>query len=54
MKILKIWIETGYAGCGYEDEIEVEDDITEEECEIEAKTYLFNNIEYGYELKEQQ
>ena len=50
MAILKLWIETGYAGVGYEDEIEVPNDFTEEQCEKEAQIYLHNNIEYGYEL----
>jgi hypothetical protein len=52
MKKLKLWINTGFCGGNYEDEIEVEDDITEEECEIEARTFLNNNIEWGYELEE--
>jgi hypothetical protein len=53
MKILKLWIETGYAGCSFEDEIEVPDDYTDEQCEVEAKIFLFNHVEYGYELIEE-
>ena len=52
MKRLRLWIETGYVGGSYEDVIEVPDDYTEEQCEQEAKAYLFNNIEFGYEVEE--
>ena len=50
MAILKLWIDTGYCGANYEDEIEVPDDYTEEQCEEEARNYVNNHIEYGYEL----
>ena len=33
----------------YEDIFEFEDDITDEEIEDEARTFLFNSIEYGWE-----
>lgn len=49
---LKLWINTGYSGCDYEDEIDVSDDYTEEQCEEEAKIFLFNHIEYGWEKTE--
>lgn len=48
---LKMWIDTGFVGCKYEDELEVPDDITEDECEEEAKVFLHNNILYGWELE---
>ena len=50
MKTLKMWITTGYAGVGYEEEIEVPDDYTSRQCEEECKVFLHNNIEYGWEL----
>lgn len=53
MKKLKLWIDTGFCGGNYEDEIEVEDNITQEECETEARIFLNNHIEYGYELLEE-
>lgn len=52
MKILKLWIETGYCGANYEEEYEVPDDITEEICEEAAKNYLSNNIDFGWVLEE--
>lgn len=52
MKKLKLWIDTGFCGGKYEEEIEVDDKITEEECELEAKVFLNNHIEYGYELED--
>nr|DAK00226.1 MAG TPA: hypothetical protein [Bacteriophage sp.] len=53
MRKIKLWIETGYVGCDYEDEIEVEDDVTDEKLDEEARIFLFNNIEFGWSEEEQ-
>lgn len=52
MKILKLWINTGYCGADYEEEFEVPDDYTEEQCEIEMEQYVSNHIEYGWSLED--
>lgn len=54
MKILKMWIETGYVGANYEEVIEVPDDYTEEQCEEECKLFLSNYIEYGWTLESEE
>lgn len=42
------WIETGYAGCGYEETFDVADDATEEDLENMMQDFLSNHIDYGY------
>lgn len=49
MRKIRLWVNTGYVGCDYEDEIEVEDSITDEQLDEEAKIHLFNNIDFGWE-----
>ena len=51
MNILKVFVETGFSGCTYEDEIEVPDDFTYAECEEAAKTFLFDHISYNWILE---
>ena len=44
MKKIKVCIETGYAGCDYEDEFEVEDDIPDNEIDEMAWEFACNCI----------
>lgn len=48
MRKIRLWIETGFAGCNYEDVIEIEDDSTDKDIEIEMLAFLQNNIDYGW------
>lgn len=50
MKKLRVWVSTGYVGAGYEDEFEVEDSITEDECEETAREFMESYIEFGWEV----
>lgn len=47
MRRIKLWVGTGFAGCDYEDTIEVDDNVTNSEIDEEARMFLFNNISYG-------
>ena len=53
MKI-KLAMDCGYVGSDYEEEIEVNDDITEEELEELATEFFWENFHgsYGYEIIE--
>lgn len=42
------WINTGYTGCDYEETMEFDDNTTDEKLEEEAKTFLTNNIDFGW------
>lgn len=42
------WINTGFAGCDYEETMEFDNNTTGEKLEEEAKTFLTNNIEFGW------
>jgi len=48
MKKYKFYIETGYAGCNYEEILELDDDITEKSLEEIVNDFLINHIDYGY------
>ena len=47
MKI-RVWTHTDIVGSMTEDVIEVEDGLTEEQIDEEAKEYIFNFIEWGW------
>ena len=53
MKI-KLTMDCGYVGTDYEEEMEVNDDITEEELEELTKEFFWENFHgsYGYEIIE--
>lgn len=53
MKI-KLAMDCGYVGTDYEEEVEVDDDITEEELEEMAVEFFWENFggSYGYEIIE--
>lgn len=43
------WIcNTGFAGCNYEDEIEIKDDATDEEIEEMVKEEIFNYFSWSW------
>ena len=52
-----VWAETGFAGCVHTDTLTIEVDINATDKEIEklireeTKDWLFNRIEYGYEIR---
>lgn len=52
MKI-RVWAHTDVVGSMTEDVIEVEDDLTEEQIEEEARDYIFNFVEWGWDKVEQ-
>lgn len=52
MKKIKVWLNTGFAGCVHENEFEVDDDATEEEIEEMAKEIAFNDIDWGWSESE--
>lgn len=49
MKV-NVWLETGFAGIGYNETFEMDDDATEEEIEAAAKEEAFDRIDWGYEV----
>lgn len=54
MKI-RLAMDCGYVGSDYEEEVEVDDDITEEELEELAIVFFWENFHgsYGYEIIEE-
>lgn len=48
MKKIRWYLNTGFAGCNYEGDFEVEDDATEDEIEVLAKEEAFNVIDWGW------
>lgn len=52
MKI-RVWARTDVVGSMTEDVIEVEDDLTEKEIDEEARAYLCNFVEWGWNEVEQ-
>ena len=54
MKI-RLAMECGYVGSDYEEEVEVDDDITEEELDELATEFFWENFNggYGYEIIEE-
>ena len=48
MKLIKVKIDTGYAGCSHEDEFEVEDDATEEEINELVDDVVSNHIDVAW------
>ena len=52
MRKISFWINTGFAGCDYEEIMEFDDNTTDKELDEEAKIFLTNNIDFGwYEVK---
>ena len=49
MRKIRIWVDTGFCNATHEEIFEFEDDITDEEIEEEARIFLFNCIEFGWE-----
>lgn len=49
MKV-NVWLDTGFAGIGYNETFEMDDDATEEEIEAAAKEEAFDRIDWGYEV----
>ena len=49
MKKIKLWIDTGYVGADYEDIIEVDDDITDDELRDYVEDFVCNYISSGWE-----
>lgn len=47
---VNVWLETGFAGIGYNETFEMDDDATEEEIEAAAKEEAFDRIDWGYEV----
>ena len=50
MKII-VHVSTGYAGCTKREEFEVEDDCSDDEIDEQARDFMFNMIEWGWERK---
>ena len=48
MRKISFWINTGFAGCNYEETMEFDDSITDEQLDEEAKIFLTNNIDFGW------
>lgn len=48
MRKIKVYLETGFAGCRIEEEIEVEDDATDAEVEDLAREAIFDRIDWGW------
>lgn len=48
MRKISFWINTGFAGCDYEETMEFDDSITDEQLDEEAKIFLTNNIDFGW------
>lgn len=42
-----VWIRTDVVGSEVEDTLELDDNLTDEEIEREARDYIFNYIEWG-------
>lgn len=53
MKI-RVYVEMGLVGCTKEAEIEVDDDLTEEQIEAEAREAMFEMIDWGYSRVEDE
>lgn len=43
-----VWIRTDVVGSEVEDTLELDDNLTDEEIESEARDYIFNFIEWGW------
>lgn len=43
-----VWINTDVVGSEVEDTIELDDNLTDEEIEREARDYIFNFMEWGW------
>lgn len=48
MKRIRVYVTTGFVGCGREEIIEVEDDCSDEEIEEFAREVMFSMIEWGW------
>ena len=50
MKKLRVYIETGYAGCNSVDEMKIDESWTKEDIEEAARDIFFNQCNYSYEV----
>jgi hypothetical protein len=50
MKKLRVYIETGYAGCNSIDEMKIDESWTKEDIEEAARDIFFNQCNYSYEV----
>lgn len=50
--IIEWHCETGFANCGIEDTVEVDDDATDEEIDEIVQEEVFNYISWGWERKD--
>lgn len=48
MRKIRLFVDTGYPGCDYEDIIEVDDDTTDEELEEMAENLLAESVSCGW------
>lgn len=48
MRKITFWINTGFSGCDYEETMEFDDNTTDKQLDEEAKTFLTNNIDFGW------
>lgn len=48
MKKIKLFVDTGWAGCDHEEIVEVNDNITEEELDEMAEDFRSECISYGW------
>ncbi len=48
MRKIKVYLETGFAGCRIEEEIEVEDDATDDQVEEQAHEAIFDRVDWGW------
>ena len=53
MKKIVMWIDTGYVGANYEDEVEFDDDASESLIDECARDFLNNHIDYGWYIKDE-
>lgn len=53
MKV-KFMVGVGYSGCNKEEEIELPDDYTEEDIEKELNEWIWDYIDSGYEVIEDE
>lgn len=48
MRKIKVYLETGFAGCRIEEEFEVEDDATDAQLEEQAREAIFDRVDWGW------
>ncbi len=53
MKV-KVWIDTGFVGATHEDELEFDDNTPMLVVEREVQQWVFDRIDYGFDIVEEQ